>query len=97
MDFSAADGRGDGTGPDTVHLLNLVALQHNQRGEERRIQSHRDDSLRNPRLDWTGPDWTGLELRGWRGACACSDCIILRHATAVHARCGALAASPSDV
>lgn len=34
MDFSTADGRGDRPGPDTVHLVNLVALQHSQRGEE---------------------------------------------------------------
>lgn len=34
MDFSAAEGWGDRTGPNTVHLVNLVALQHNQRGEE---------------------------------------------------------------
>lgn len=34
MDFSAADGRGGPDRPDAPHLLNLVALQHNQRAEE---------------------------------------------------------------
>lgn len=48
MDFSTADGRGDSTRPDTVHLENLVALQHNQREENTEAQ---DDTFRD-----TGPD-----------------------------------------